>query len=153
MARNLVFSELEDWFVLQRRENEKHWAHVIEKYGAEHFFGRILRAVGHGGEIELPILSSVAGFLRWCYEGPWASRDTFYFNCVGRDLSRSEFMKLKDELQRLLGQPDEVFDYYGLSEPAWTNGKSYVRLYHLDSHGNGYERIEVSTDSQWLRTA
>lgn len=153
MNRDLAFKQLEEWFALQRRENERVWGPEVAKHGADPLFGRYLRAAGHGGKVELPLFGDTTGSLSWCHEGPWASRDAFYFNCVGRDLGRGELDEIKSALRRVLGAPDEVFEYWGMSEPKWTNGRTSIRLYHLDSHGGGYERIEVSTNSAWLRSA
>lgn len=153
MDRDLAFKRIEEWFALQRRENETLWKPVVGQHGAEPLFGRYLRAAGHCGRIELPGFAGATGTLSWCYEGPWGSKDSFYFNCVGRDLGSGEFVKIKNALECMLGAPDEVSEYFGIGEPAWTNGRTNIRLYHLDSHGGGYERIEVSTDSAWLRSA
>lgn len=152
MNRDSVFRELEDWFVFQRRKGEENWAEVVAKHSADPLFGRHLHWAGHGGEVEVPVLGSITGPLHWCHDGPWLPKDTFYFNCIGRDLRAREFEQIKDALQALLGRPDEVFSYWGLSEPTWTNGRSQVRLYHIPTHGSGYERVEVSTDSKWLRS-
>jgi hypothetical protein len=153
MNRVLAFKQLEEWFALQRRENERAWMQVVAKHGADPLFGRYLRAAGHGGKVEFPIFGEATSVLGWCHEGPLASRDAFYFNCVGRDLGRGEFEKIKNALHRVLGTPDEVSEYWGMAEPTWTNGRTSIRLYHVDSHGGGYERIEVSTNSAWLRSA
>ena len=139
--------------MFQCHENKIKWMQVLEKYGADPLLGRHLRWAGHGGEVELPIFGGITGMLRWCHEGPNSLEDSFYFNCVGRDLSKAEFEELKVALVSTLGPPDEVSDYFELAEPTWTNGKTAVRLYHVNSHGSGYERIEVSTNSDWLKTA
>lgn len=153
MDRHSLFLKLETWFILQRRENEQRWAEIVEKYGSDPLFGRHLKYVGHQPETELPDLTKLVGQLRWCYEGPWASKDTFFFNCVGRDLSRDRYNRIRRQLASILGTPDNIFEYYGLSEPSWTNGNSIIQLYHVDSHGEGYERFEASVDSGWLKSA
>ena len=132
------FAAVRTFFQKSKVQGEKEWGGVISKYGNEPYFGRMLRQAGHTPivmsglvhkEIQLP--------LYWNYEFVGG----FYFNALGADLKEGQLQDLKIRFTRLLGEPDEVSTYYDLDEPKWEGSDVSLRLYHVDSHGGGNDRI------------
>ena len=142
------FSAVREFFLQRKTLGEREWGDVISKYGGEPYFGRMLRQAGHvptvesGGvhhELRLP--------LYWNYEVSGG----FYFNALGSDLKNGQFEELKDQLTRLLGEPDEIFTHFGLNEPRWEEEGTSLSLYHVDSHGGGYERIGLMVPIRFIK--
>jgi hypothetical protein len=137
-TKSEFFSSVGTFFLRSKAQGEKEWGGIISKYGKEPYFGRMLRQAGHvptvlpgrvHQEIQIP--------LYWNYDFVGG----FYFNALGADLKEGEFEELKTRFTLLLGKPDEVFSFYALDEPRWESSDVSLRLYHVDSHGGGYERI------------
>ena len=137
-TKSEFFSSARALFLKNKALGEQEWEGVISKYGKEPYFGRMLRQAGHiptvmpgrvHQEIQLP--------LYWNYDFVGG----FYFNALGADLKKGQFEELKERFTALLGEPDEVFNRFELGEPMWEGSGVSLRLYHVDSHGGGYERI------------
>ncbi len=134
------FTTIRNWFLAEKQRGENEWPELIAKYGNEHYFGRMLRNAGHESKIKPnEIHDSIDFQLYWDYE----NIDGFYFNALSADLKKGQFEELKHKFTELLGEPDEIFDFYDLGEPKWSENNVTLSLYHVDTHGSGYEKIGV----------
>jgi len=142
------FEIVENWFKENKAISEKQWAGLTSKYGSENHFGNILRNSVHDSIVDSGLIHEALDFpLYWNY----CDDQGFYFNSLGSNITREAFDNLRTRFTQLLGCPDEVFTYYGLKEPLWSQGNVTLNLCHIDSHGNGYERIILRIDKQALK--
>lgn len=137
------FNSIISWFLLNKSQAESQWSELIEKYGSEKYFGPLLRNAGHSSKVNSGEVHETLNFpLYWDYE----NNEGFYFNALSADLKKGQYEELKDKFTSLLGEPDEVFTYFGLNEPKWNYKNNYLSLYHVDTHGGGYEKIGLKVN-------
>ncbi len=147
-SRTDFFNTLESWFFKQKSQIEKEWSDLIEKYKDETHLGKIVYfQMGRAGRSRID--SRVTEYL----DIPFSWNDseyTFYFNSIHADLSTEEFNRQKLRVQSILGEPDNVIDDSWIVLPSWSNGIITIKFRHVDTHGNGYEKVEIEIDRDYL---